>query len=526
MEETPAMKLLDYAAIIKRRKWSIMGPFAAIFIIVLLIALLLPPIYMSSSTILIEQQDIPADFVKATVSTYAEQQLQIINQRIMSSMRLIDIINRFGLYQDLRNKETTDEIVSKMRGDIKLQPISVDVIDPKTGKSATATIAFTLSYQGKNDPQKVFQVANVLASLFLEENVVTRERQAGEVSRFLDDELSKVKADLAQLDSKIAKFKEAHVNSLPELVQVNMQSVHDTERTIDQLAERMTQLKEREGSLNSQLANTPAEFKEKESEKQRLSDLKIQLTTLRQQFSEEHPDVKKCKSEIAEIEKQLAQKGHGAGTAESKPDNPAYITLDSELSSVHTEIKSTQAQINDLKQRLGEYQRNIYASPAVENKYKDLMMVRTNTQAKYDDLMRKLMEARVSQGLEKEQKGERFTIIDPARMPEKPYKPNRLAILLIGLILSIGAGIGNGTVKEYTDRAVRDDNILSLDTSFPVLAKIPYITLDEDLRRRKKTSLMVIAGVGALFVIGITAFHFIVMDLYIFWIKLLRYLGV
>lgn len=524
MEETPVMTQIDYAAIIKRRKWCMLAPFAVVFILVASIALLLPPTYRSSSTILIEQQDIPVDFVKATVSTYAEQQLQIINQRIMSSTRLLDIINRFGLYRDLRDKKATEEIVALMRDNIKLNPVSVDVVDPKTGRPATATIAFTLSYEGEREPQKVYQVANVLASLFLEENVVTRERQAGEVSKFLESELAKVKTDLSLIDSKVAAFKEKNTNTLPELVQVNMQSVHDTERSVDMLTERMSQLREKEGQLNSQLASTPAQFREKDAAKQRLSDLKIQLTNLRQQFSEEHPDVVKTRTEIADLEQRLAQASHGKG-AKDQPDNPAYITLSAELAGVRTEIKSTQAQLVDLRKRLSGYQRNIFSAPQVENEYKELMMARNNTQAKYDDLMRKVMEARVSQGLEKEQKGERFTIIDPARMPEKPSKPNRLAIMLIGLILSIGAGVGNGAVQEYLDKSVRSAKALSFETGFPVLASIPEITLDEDKDRIRKIVTIAAAAGGATIVLGMAAFHFLVMDLSIFWIKLIRYMG-
>jgi polysaccharide chain length determinant protein (PEP-CTERM system associated) len=525
MEEIPVMTQVDYTGIIKRRKWSILVPFASIFIIVFLIALLLPPVYMSSSTILIEQQDIPVDFVKATVSTYAEQQLQIINQRIMSSTRLLDIINRFGLYQDLKDKKATEEIVALMRDDIKLTPVSVDVVDPKTGRPATATIAFTLSYQGEREPSKVYQVANVLASLFLEENAVTRERQAGEVSKFLEAELAKVKTDLTQIDGNIARFKEKNVNTLPELVQVNMQSVHDTERSVDMLTERLNQLRQKEGQLRSQLASTPSQFKERDATKQRLSDLKLQLTNLRQQYSEEHPDVAKTKTEIAETEKRLAQTPQGKGGKE-QPDNPAYITIDSDLTGTREDIRSTEAQLADMKKRLAEYQRNILTAPQVENEYKDLMMARSTTQAKYDDLMRKVMEARVSQGLEKEQKGERFTIIDPARMPEKPYKPNRLAIMLIGLILSIGAGVGNGAVQEYLDKSVRSARTLTLETGFPVLATIPEIALDEDRGMVKKMAWAAVAAGVATVILGLAAIHFLWMDLSIFWIKLLRYMGV
>lgn len=522
--EASAFTLTDLTAILKRRKWCLITPFAVILTSIVVLALALPPIYKSTSTILIEQQDIPAEFVKATISTYAEQQLQIINQRIMSTTRLLDIISRFNLYPDQRGREPTEDIIARMRSDIRLDPISVDVVDPKTGRPVAATIAFTLSYEGKNDPQKVYQVANVLASLFLEENVRTREQQAGEVSRFLEAELHKVKADLSRIDTKIALFKEKNISGLPELIQVNMQSMNDIERNIDMLSNHLSQLKEKEGYLKTQLAETPSEFKE--LDRKRLSELKVQLTAFKQHFSDEHPDVIKTRAEITEIEKNLKDAERIIKEGGSRPDNPAYITLASQLSSVRTELKSVEAQISDLRQREEKYKRLIGMSPQVESAYKALTMERVNTQAKYDDLMRKFMEAKVSQGLEKEQKGERFTIIDPARLPEESYKPNRLAIMLIGLVLSIGAGIGTASVKEYSDNSVRSADLLQTVTSFPVLATIPDILTAQDISRSRTRLMIWIISLSVAVILGIAAFHFFVMDLDIFWAKLVQRMGI
>ena len=515
--DTPTMAPQDYLAIIKRRKWMFILPLAAIILISTVVAMVLPPVYKSTTTILIEQQDVPAEFVKAAVSTYAEQQLQIINQRIMSSIKLLEIIKRFSLYPALQDTLMTEEIIARMRGDINLEPISVNVVDPKTGRPTEATIAFSLSYNS-NNPEKALQVANVLASLFLEENVQARERQASEVSSFLESETSKVKADLEKIDASIAQFKEKHGNDLPELLQVNMQSLMDIERNIDTLNNQLSQLKDNEVYLKTQLAGIPPEFKE--TDKQRLNELNIKLVNLKNQFSEEHPDVIKTKSEIADLEKRI--KSSTSGALKPRPDNPAFITLSAQLSSKQSEIQSVNAQIRDLKLRLSDYKGRIVTSPQVESEYKALIMERNNTQAKYDDLMRKFMEARVSQGLEKEQKGERFTIIDPARLPEKPFKPNRLAIMLIGLVLGLGAGVGTAAFKEYSDTSVSNAGMLLLATAFPVLASIPVIVIQKELKQSKaRWIIFILAGIVAL-VLGLILFHFFVMDLGIFWIRLAR----
>jgi hypothetical protein len=136
------------------------------------------------------------------------------------------------------------------------------------------------------------------------------------------------------------------------------------------------------------------------------------------------------------------------------------------------------------------------------------------------------MESKVSQGLEKEQKGERFTIIDPARLPEKPYKPNRAAIILIGLVLGIGAGVGAGSFKEFTDTSVLDAGMLTQATSYPVLASIPFIVLESETG--KKRNIWMWAGVAILIfvVCGVIIFNYFIMDLDIFWVKLLGRLGI
>ncbi|MBU0482803.1 MAG: chain-length determining protein, partial [Proteobacteria bacterium] len=181
----PTEKTLnDYVAIVKRRKWSFILPATIVFVAAAVVALALPSVYKSTSTILIEEQDIPAEFVMTSVTSYAEQRLQSIHQRIVSYTKLLEMINRFNLYPDLKERWTTEEIVEKMREDIILEPISTDVVDRRTGRPSVATIAFTLSYEGKS-PQVVQRVANTLASLFLEENLQVREKQATETSEFL-----------------------------------------------------------------------------------------------------------------------------------------------------------------------------------------------------------------------------------------------------------------------------------------------------------------------------------------------------
>jgi hypothetical protein len=164
--QTKPMTPRDAWQIVQRRKWSLILPFLIVALAGAGMAISLPTIYRSTARILIEEQDIPQNFVATTVQSYAKERMQQINQHIMSFSRLVEIIDQFGLYPELKEKWTTGQIVAKMKEDTILESVSAEIIDRRTGRSSTATISFNLSYQGK-DPIVVQQVTDKLTTLFL-----------------------------------------------------------------------------------------------------------------------------------------------------------------------------------------------------------------------------------------------------------------------------------------------------------------------------------------------------------------------
>jgi polysaccharide chain length determinant protein (PEP-CTERM system associated) len=439
-------------------------------------------------------------------------------QRIMSTGRLVEIIDRFNLYAEYKDRWTTEEIVAKMKEDIRLNLISADTVDRRTGRPTAATIAFTLAYEGKN-AGTVQKVTDTLVSLFLSENLEVRQRQTTETSEFLEEESQRVKSQLDELQQKLAAFKARHVNSLPEMLQVNMQSLNSMEQGEQRLEDQIRALKEREGYLETQLASIP---EMEDPEKGRLKQLEMELVNLKTKFTDDYPDVKKLRMEIAELKKRMAEKAALPEGQREQPDNTAYITLAAQLSSTRAEIQSLQQQKEEMAEKAETYRQRIETTPQIEQEYSALLVDRNNTQAKYEDLLRKVMEANVALGLEKEQKGERFTLIDPARLPEKPFKPNRLAIGLIGIVLGIGAGVGMAALLEFADQSVYTPQDLARVSNLPLLVSIPAILTPYDKRRRwLKRLAWVLAGILAL-VVGIYLFHTFVMDLDIFWAKLMR----
>lgn len=518
---TEVMGIYDVIDIVRRRKWIILWPAIVIFVLSAVVAYSLPRKYRSTATILIEAQEVPTEYVKANITSFADQRLQTINQRIMGTPRLLEVINRFNLYSNLKSSLTMDEIVDKMRKkDMLFKTISADVVDPRSGQPAQATIAFSIGFEA-NSPEIAQQVANELSSLYMAENLKAREQQSQGTSKFLADEMKVIQQNLASIEASIAGFKQQNINTLPELNPVNMQAFEQTDRDIRQLTDQLRTLREKEVYFQTQLSNTSAELST--TDKESLKQLKLRLLDLKSRFSDKYPDVVKTKSEINALERQL--KVNNSDVNDSNPDNPAYIALSSQLASTKSEIESLKRQIADLTKKRDSYQGRLIASPRVEEGYKTLLVQRNNLQQKYDDLSRKAMEAKVAHGMEKEQLGERFTLVDPARLPEKPASPKVPAILLIGLVLGIGSGIGAAAVKESGDQTVRSAEELTGATGFQVLASIPEIVSDDELiaARKKRRVYIVAAFLGV--VAAIIIFNFLIMDLDVLWAKIARKLA-
>lgn len=577
--ETKTENFGDYAAIIKRRKYYILIPFLSIFLISAIVSMVLPPVYKSNTTILIEGQQIPSEFVQSTVTEYVEQSIQTITQRIMSRSRLMDIINRFDLYNDLRERETTEEIIDRMREDINLEMISAEVVDQRTGRPTTATIAFSLSYEWK-DPDKVQKVANTLASLYLEQNLKDREEKAEMTSIFIEAELNALSENINQLEAKMAKFKEKHFHALPEMAQLNFQMVERLEREFDNIEQQIKNVRERKIYLESQLVGIDPDLpgirgsggrvadakqrlkylyteytalkaslaekhpdvmkmgKEIDSlekevnlkgeiqlKRNQLEELKTELAVNTGKFSEKHPDVIKLKKSIKILEKEIKEKIKDRGQTQNEsedPENPAYINISTQIVTAKMEINTLIEDRKRLKARLADYQKRLELTPQIELEYKLLTRDYDNARMRYQETLNKLMEAKTAQSLEKGQKAQRFTIIDPAIFPEEPYKPNRLAIILIGFVLGIGAGIGAASIKEFSDQAIRSEHELKLLTGKPVLAVIPLIETEADLKRKKRKTVFFMFSTLTATGLSVLAVHLFYKPVDVLWFMIIR----
>jgi polysaccharide biosynthesis transport protein len=572
------IQLDEIKGIIRRRRRVFLLVFFIVLVIAGVIALSLSPSYLSKSTILIEDQQIPEQYVKSGISSYVEQRLDTITQQVMSRSRLKEIIDQFGLYSEYRDNYTSEEITAKMRDkDIKFETISADVNDARTGKTTAATIAFAVSYQGK-DPATVQKVANKLASLYLEENIRTREAQTSSTTAFLEHNLKEMQTQIDEVQGKISTFKSAHYAELPENNAINMNGMLQLERELDQYDSQIKSLQERKIYLQGQLANvdplTPLKTEDGKSvmnSQDRLRYLRTELAAMKGTFKDNHPDIVNTENTIKALESQtdasdnytdmtkrldeltkqktilqeklkpqhpdlvklnqeiqtLSDRVKAADTEKVKetigtenPDNPAYINIRTQIETTDMDILTLQKEQKEAKGKLSLYETKLHNSPNVEREYNTLTMDYENAKAKYNEIKNKLMEAKVSQGMEETQKGERFTIVDNAQFPEKPNKPNRLAIALIGFVLAVGGAVAVAAFQESIDESFKSPGELAKFIKAPVLSIMPLIVSHEDRRAAMIRRSAVAGGALAAVVLTIVLVHFYVMPMDILMIKI------
>ena len=579
----PALDLREKLRGYWRRRGTFVIVAALLAACAVALALLLPPTYVAGSTILIEQQEIPQELVRSAVTSFADQRVQVISQRVMTTQNLLGLIERYNLYPDIRLTKPREVLLLKMREDISMKMISADVIDPRSGRPTQATIAFSVSYKN-HSPELALKVANDLTSLYLNENLTSRTQMAEQTSSFFSEEAARLQNRILELDKQLSDFKQKNHDKLPDLTQLNIQvsertelELRDAENRISaldsqrvlleaQLAQinptmqvfsdtglRVMSAEDRLKALKSQLAGLKARYApghpdivnaerevaglEKEVEAgdstsdvaRQLEQAQAQLARSKEKYSPDHPDVVRLMRVVEELKKTVAAAPTLAEGAKAKErlhaDNPAYIQVKGQLDSLGVDRDSAIKKRDELRAKLEEYERRLAQAPAVERQYRELARDLDTAQLKYQEMRSKQSEVQVSQNLETEHKGERFTMIEPPLPPEKPVSPNRMLILAIGFVLSLAGGVGAVALRNSLDASVRGVHDIRALLSVPPLAAIPVIvTHAESKKHRRFVRYSWFGAFGALASLLVLT-HLFVRPLDVVWISFSRRFG-
>jgi polysaccharide chain length determinant protein (PEP-CTERM system associated) len=454
----------------RRRRKLFLIISSAIMSAAIVFTILAPRTYVSTATFLIEGQ-IPEDIVKGMSSGYIDERLQSITQQVLRRDKLVEIMQQFNLYGDGKDQADLEQAIKKMKEDVVVRTIRAEDLDKRPSPTRFNTVAFTLSYQGK-DPETVQKVASRLASLYIEKNESAKEQFVAQTTAVLQQKLVQLKEQTDTLGQKLSDFKRQHAGEMPDSVSFNLEQIYRLNAKIEELNGKISMIEMRGKSPDAALAPSGISGSATTAASQndpwnQLAQLKMQLVSLRAKYSEKHPDVIKTRNEIRQLEERLGATGDPEGTAQRD-----------------TELKRLTKQRDELQRKVAEFTRRNQVAPLLQTEYNRLTADYDSAVKQYNDARTKLADAKVIKKMDESQMGERFLIIDQPVVPQKPDKPKPLKILLAGLFASIFCGLFASILAENLDRSIKSAEHLQKITRLPVLTIMPLIRDDTEGKSR------------------------------------------
>jgi polysaccharide chain length determinant protein (PEP-CTERM system associated) len=490
----------DALQVIGRRIWILLLPLAVISAATAIIARLLPDKYKSETLILVVPQQVPESYVRSTITTRIEDRLQSIAQQILSRTRLERIIQDFSLYENERRAGIMEDVVDGMRKDINIQVVKGD--------------AFRVTYSG-TEPRTVMRVTERLASLFIEENLHDREVLADGTNQFLEAQLEDARRRLIEQERKLEVYRRLHSGELPSQLESNMQAIQNAQLQIQASVESVNRDRDRQLLLQRQIADLEQQAPTDSSTiqlasldgdipgatpAQQLGAARAGLAALQRRYKPEHPDVMRMQRVIGELEAKF-----GADAADpEKQITPAEAARRGRLQDLHADLDQVNRQIalkesdeQRLRGVIAAYQKRVDTVPTRESELTELTRDYDTLREMYGSLLAKKEESGIAANLERRQIGEQFKLLDPARLPEKPYSPNRIAISLLGVAGGLAVGLLLLASMEYGDASFRTDDEISSVLSLPVLATVPFMQSQDEQRRTRRRRIALNIGCTA-----------------------------
>jgi polysaccharide chain length determinant protein (PEP-CTERM system associated) len=498
----------DVLRIVFKRLWLLLVPLAVVSAMVAAVVDYLPDKYRSETVVLVVPQRVPESYVRSTVTTRIEDRLQSLSQQIMSRTRLEKIIQEFNLYSEERKTEVMEDVVEKMRRDIDLQVVRGD--------------AFRISFRGK-EPRTVMKVTERLASLFVDENLRDREQLAENTNSFLEGQLEDARRRLVEQERKLEEYRRKFSGQLPTQLESNLQAIQNAQQQAQNIAESISHDQERRLILERQIAELelqeqaaaaapPPGDKEEFGPPQQLAAAKARFAELQTRLKPDHPEYQKMARAVRDLEKQVADTGEVTA-------NPVPVTARArrlqdyrlELEVLDRETANKQKQEKELRAQVDGYQARVEAVPTRESEMIELTRDYKTLQDLYTSLLTKKEESRIAANLERRQIGEQFNLLDPARLPERPFSPNRKLLNLMGAGAGLAIGVALIALLEYRDKSFKVDDEVTRLLALPVLAVVPMMqsAAERKWAARKRLMISSACATAVLASLGVVAYTFI-----------------
>jgi polysaccharide chain length determinant protein (PEP-CTERM system associated) len=472
-------------AIARRRRWLAVAVFLITLVAGLSATRALPTVYQSSALVAIEDQTVPEEFVKNPVVSPIENRLQRISQELLNQTRLEALVQQLSLYPELRDLATTAQLARRLRGEIELELTRAQPI-----VRGTPLIVLKISHRG-NRPKTVAAVVNTLAESYVSENTRLRERYAFGTAEFLKSQVQEVAAKLDEQEQRVSAFKRRYLGELPEQMQANITTLEHLNNQLRVNTDAQLRARDRieqraqTASLASSLRAISGDPQAPvgETVAARVSRLKQELIELRLRFSDKYPDVLQKQAEIATLERLL--KSGAAGTSGDTSGPGATDSGNVATSREDEELKILQEEEKRLRAAIATYQARLENAPKREQEFLEVSRNYETTKEHYASLLKRLEEAQIAGNLEHRQKGEQFRLLEAASPDRSTVAPQRRALMAAVLAAALILAAIAAFVRDQLDTSFHTADDVRQATSVPVLAAIPEIVGDGDIRRRR-----------------------------------------
>ncbi|MGA2356499.1 MAG: Wzz/FepE/Etk N-terminal domain-containing protein [Terriglobales bacterium] len=499
MSENRELQMDDYLAMLRRRLKVILIPALVAPLTGFMISYVLPPKYTSQSTVLVEGQKVPDNYVMPVITADFAQRVQTLSQEVLSPSRLRPVIHSLNLVKPEDEGKLIGQIQQNMQVEPMITTMSAAVAASPTAKTKKPSAGsepvpgFTVNYTD-SDAVRAQKVCNALTSLIVDENLRSRSEVAQSTTDFLTRQVEDAKRALDDQDAKLAAFKKQYMGQLPTDVDNNMRMLVSLNSQLDASTQTLSRAQQDKAYTESMLAQQIAAWKSSLSStnpqtlEAQLTQLQGQLMQLQARYTDDYPDVIKTKADIAEVEKKLKEVNAAAASATAGDSNekasasepPEIRQLRLQVHQYQNVIEQATLDQKKLQNAITVYQSRTSMSPTVEEQYKLLTRDNDNAQAFYKDLLAKRSSAGLGTSMENQQEGEQMHIVATAGLPDAPSFPNRplLAAGGFGVGLAIGAVIA--LFLELSDKSIRTERDAAAIMDLPLLISVPWLGEDEE----------------------------------------------
>jgi len=527
--------LADYIETFRRRSKVFGLTLGLIFGAAALAAILLPDVYRSSTEMRIDLQGPNVELLEPLALTnYADQYIHTLRQQAITFDEIGPWLEETDVYSELRNEMSLPQLYSKLVDNIRLQNVTTDAMDPRSGRPVSLITGLVISFDAE-DPQDAFVVAEMLAATFLAKDRERRTERATATSSFLLEEIDVKRKEIERLEAGIASFKEEHAGSLPELMSLNMSVLDRTERDLESVRAEIGTLQQDKIFRESQLE----EIRRGTDQADRLGELENEYLRAISVYGPDHPDVIRIKRQVAalvgdagsstendevrmletalaearqkysdvhpdvlSLQRQLEQARSRASIGQSGNDiNPRYLELRAQVNAIDTQLASLRERARTLQAKFEETQRRLALTPQVEKEYLALARDLQTQQIAFEDLRRRLTQAQQTESFESGERGARLVKIRNASLPNSPAGPPRLAVVVLGGILGVSLAFGAALLAEMLDGSVRSGRDIQRLVSIVPIAEIPVIQGSAAVSTKRRHT-AIIAATTLLLLVG------------------------